>query len=137
MLQLIIDGVELPESKRGGYRAEKTELSTDVVMITGRLTREIRGSVWEINYQYGYLTDAQRIAVLQACERGLREPITVGFLPPDATGEELTYSMFLVTSLKRPTFYWSTVVGNEEDVPVASGIWADFAVTLREVSPSD
>lgn len=137
MVQLIIDGVEMPESQKGGYKASKTELSTDVVMISGRLTREVRGSVWEIEYQYGYLTDAMRTAVLAVCEKGLREPISVGFLPPDSTGEALTYSTFLVTSLKRPTFYWSTVVGDEEDVPVASGIWADFSVTLREVSPSD
>lgn len=137
MVQLIIDGVEMPESQRGGYRADKVELSTDVVMITGRLTREVRGNVWQIEYQYGYLTDAERTAVLQVCEKGLREPITCGFLPPNATGEELTYSTFLVTNLKRPTFYWSTQVGVEEDVPVAAGVWADFSVTLREVSPSD
>lgn len=137
MLQLIIDGVEMPESQKGGYKADRVELSTDVVMISGRLTREVRGSVWQIEYSYGYLTDAERVAVLTACEHGLREPISVGFLPPDSTGEELTYSTFLVTGLQRPTFYWSSVFGDEEDVPVARGIWAGFSVTLREVSPSD
>lgn len=137
MVQLIIDGVEMPESQKGGYRVQKTELSTDVVMISGRLTREIRGSVWEIEYQYGYLDDLQRKTFLAVCEKGLREPVTVGFLPPSATGEELTYSTFLVTALQRPTFYWSNIIGSENDVPIASGLWADFAVTLREVSPSD
>ena len=137
MVQLIIDGVEMPESQHGGYQCNRTELSTDVVMISGRLTREVRGSVWEIEYQYGFFTDAQRTAVLAVCEKGLREPVTVGFLPPSATGEELTYSSFLVTNLQRPTFYWSNVVGDEEGVPVATGVWGNFAVTLREVSPSD
>lgn len=137
MVQLIIDGIEMPESQRGGYRAERTELSTDVVMISGRLTREIRGSVWEVSYQYGYFSDAERTAILAACEKGLREPITCGFLPPNATSEELTFSEFLVTSLKRPTFYWSSITGESEGVPVNAGVWADFSVTLREVSPSD
>ena len=137
MVQLIIDGVEMPESQRGGYQANKKELSVDITMISGRLVREVRGNVWEISYQYGWLSDAERAAVLAVCEKGLREPVTVGFLPPDSTGEELTYSTFLVTALKRPTFYWSRIDGFDGDEPVSSGVWADFSVTLREVEPSD
>lgn len=137
MVQLIVDGVELPESQKGGYEADRTELSVDVTMISGRLTREVRGSVWEITYQYGWFTDEERAAVLAACEKGLKQPISCGFLPPDSTGEELTYSTFLVTELKRPTFQWSRITDDSGEVPVTTGIWADFSVTLREVSPSD
>lgn len=138
MTQLIIDGLELPESKHGGYQASKTELSVDVVMISGRLTREVRGNVWELSYQYGWFDDAMRAQVLAVCEKGLREPVSVGFLPPDATGEELTYSAFLVTELRRPTFYWSRMEDEEgEEVPAYKGVWGDFSVTLREVAPSD
>ena len=137
MVQLIIDGVEMPESQKGGYKADKVELSVDIQMISGRLVREVRGNVWEISYSYGWFSDADRQTVLAACEKGLREPISVGFLPPDSTGEELTYSTFLVTSLQRPTFYWSRIDGFDDDEPISSGVWADFSVTLREVEPSD
>lgn len=136
MVQLIIDGVEMPESQHGGYQVGKTELSVDIVMISGRLTREVRGNVWQIEYQYGWFDDTMMAAVLAACEKGLREPITVGFLPPGSAGEELTYSEFLVTDLKRPTFYWSRITDDTPEVPIASGVWGDFSVTLREVSPS-
>lgn len=127
MLQLVLDGLEMPESLKGGYQVDRTRLSVDVVMISGRIAREVRGSVWEIKYQYGYFNDEQRQNVLAVCEKGLKEPIAVGFLPPNGTGEELYYSSFLVTDFKRPTFYWSSD---------GSPVWAGFEVTLREVEPS-
>lgn len=136
MLQLIIDGMEMPESKKGGYTVEREALSVDLEMISGRIVREVRGYVWRITYQYGYLTDEQRTAFLAKCEKGQREPIEVGFLVPDDEGETLRYSQFIVTALKRPTFRWGRL--DEPDfVDVWTPIWADFQVELREVYPSD
>lgn len=136
MLQLVIDGLEMPESQKGGYSAVREPLSVSLEMISGRMVREIRGNVWRISYQYGYLTDDQRTAFLTACEKGLREPITVGFLAPTDTGEALRYSEFIVTDLQYPTFRWGRI--DEPDYQdVWTAIWADFRVELREVVPSD
>ena len=127
MTQLILDGITMPESIKGGYAVDRQPLSVDVEMVTGRIVRELRGSVWVITYQYGYFDDAMKNAVLSAVEKGRRQPIRCGFLPPDSAGA-LTYSDFLVTEFSYPTFMWS-----------ASGkpFWADFSVELREVKPSD
>lgn len=136
MLQLVIDGMEMPESKKGGYTAVREPLSVDLEMISGRLVRELRGYVWRISYQYGYLIDEERTAFLAICEKGQREPIQVGFLVPDDPGETLRYSTFLVTDLQRPTFRWGRL--DEPDyVDKWTPIWADFRVELREVYPSD
>lgn len=135
MTQLILDvdgsAVSLPESKKGGYRARKEPLSQDVQMISGRLVRELRGNVWKIAYQYGYLDDATKNLVLAACEKGRGQAIRCGFLPPDSA-EALTYSDFFVTSFTYPKFMWSRGTG-ESPVPM----WADFSVELREVKPND
>lgn len=139
MTQLILDtegyNITLPESIKGGYRAERLPLSVDVEMITGRLVRELRGSVWTVAYQYGYFSDADKNALIAACEKGRREPITCGFLAPESSGA-LTYSQFIVTNFKYPTFFWSRLKeANSETVPVP--MWGDFSVELREVEPSD
>ena len=132
MTQLILDGVVLPESKNGGYAAEKIPLSVDVEMITGRLVREVRGSVWQLSYQYGYFDDEMKNKVIEVCQRGLSRPIRCGFLTQESS-TELSFSDFFVTSFTRPTFRWSKKsLGGS---PVA--MWADFRVVLREVSPND
>lgn len=136
MIQLILDvsgsNIELPESRKGGYRAELSTLSTDVEMATGRLVRELRGNVWKISYQYGYFDNNTKDAVLAACRKGQQEPIICGFLPPDS-GDELLYRPFFVTAITYPKFMWCRFDGDEETTPV----WADFAVELREVKPND
>ena len=126
MTQLIIDGVQLPESMNDGYSAQKEQLGSDVVMISGRMVREVRGNVWRIKYQYGYFTDEMKNTVIAACEKGLREPISCGFLPQESA-QALTYSDFLVTNFTRPRFFWS-----RDGAPM----WGDFNVELREVKPS-
>lgn len=140
MTQLILDTegatVKLPESKKGGYTAQKTTMGVDVEMISGRIVREVRGSAWVISYQYGYFDTETKNKVISACEKGRKQAITCGFLPQDSEDGSLTYSRFFVTSFSRPKFMWSrtvTVNGEETDVPM----WADFSVELREVSPSD
>lgn len=131
MTQLILDATEynvtLPESRKGGYTIESQPLSVDVEMVSGRMVRELRGNVWVIKYQYGYFDDVMKNKVLAACEKGKRTPILCGFLPQESQAE-LTYSDFIVMSLTRPKFMWSTS-GNP--------LWGDFQVELREVKPHD
>ena len=127
MTQLILDGFILPESKKGGYKCYKETMSQDVTMITGRMVREVKGSVWVVEYQYGFFNDADRARLMEICERGLRQPISCSFLPQDSN-KTLTSSEFFVTAFNRPKFMWS-----RDDKP----LWADFSVTLREVAPND
>ena len=127
MTQLILDGITLPESVKGGYAAVKEPLSKNVEMVSGRMVREMRGNVWRISYQYGYFSDELKNQILAACERGKSQPITCGFLPQESAGE-LTYSEFFVISVTRPKFMWSTN---------GKPMWGDFSVELREVRPHD
>jgi hypothetical protein len=132
MTQLILDGIVLPESVRGGYNAAKEELSVERVMINGRMVKELRGSVWVLRYQYGYFDTETKNRLISACERGKKTPIRCGFLTPDSAGE-LRYSNFFVTAFQYPKFMWSKSVSGKEPVP----LWGDFSVQLREVKPSD
>lgn len=131
MTQLILDtgrvALSLPESQKGGYTCYKEILSDDVEMLTGRLVKEIRGSVWHVSYQYGFFNDDNRKKLMEICERGRNEAIRCSFLPQDSD-EALTSSSFYVVSFTRPKFMWSS-----EDKPM----WADFSIELREVEPSD
>lgn len=140
MTQLILDtggySISLPESVKCGYQAYREDLSVEVQMVTGRIVREIRGTVWKVLYQYGYFDSDTKNKVIAACQKGRREPITCGFLAPESS-EELTYSQFFVTAFSSPKFMWSALStdagGEKQVVPM----WADFSVELREVRPSD
>lgn len=137
MTQLIIDGVSLPESKNGTYKAYRDPQYVDVEMVSGRLVREIRGNVWYVEYQYGYFTDEMKSKVVAACEKGVRQPIKCGFLTPTSTGE-LTYSDFLVTSFTYPKFMWSRKnISDDGEQITFTPMWGDFSIQLREVKPSD
>ena len=134
MTQLILDtdgyNISLPESRKDGYHAERSPLSQDVEMVTGRIVRELRGNVWIIRYQYGYFSDTEKNKLIAVAEKGKSQAITCGFLPPESSGE-LTYSEFLVTNFQYPKFMWSTTGTSPKP------IWGDFSVELREVNPSD
>lgn len=135
MTQLILDvnehNVQLPETHKQAYYPRTEDLGVEVSMISGRLTKEVRGTVWRISYQYGYFDDEMKNKVIAACEKGRKQPIACAFLPQESK-EELTVSNFFVTSFNRPKFMWSRE-GNEVPVPV----WGDFSVELREVAPHD
>lgn len=130
MNQLILDtggyAILLPESRKGGYTAYEEPLSVDLVMLPGNMVRELRGTVWRVNYQYGYFTDEEKNNLLAACRKGRNEPILCAFLPPNST--EMISSEFFVTSFASPKFMWS-----REGKPM----WGDFSVELREVTPHD
>lgn len=132
MTQLVLDvggyALALPESQRGGYTVDEETLTQDLVMIPGNMVKEIRGDVWIIEYQYGYLNDDDKERFVQACKKGRKEPIICTFLIPE-TNETIS-SNFFVTAFTRPKFMWSrTSAGNS--VP----LWGDFSVSLREVDP--
>lgn len=135
MTQLIIDttgnAIVLPESKKGGYQCYREDLGDEVEMISGRIVREVRGSVWHVSYQYGYFDTETMQKLLTSCEKGRRQAITCSFLQ-QGSGDALTSSQFFVTDYKRPVFQWSR---NEDGEAVP--MWADFTVELREVRPSD
>lgn len=131
MTQLILDttgyNVQLPESLKGGYTADKQPLSRSIEMISGRTVKEVRGNVWVISYQFGYFNDELKNSVLSALKKGEKEPITCGFLPQESS-EELSYSEFFVTSYTRPKFMWSNN---------GKPLWGDYRIELREVKPHD
>ena len=141
MTQLILDttgyNIALPESERN-YQAYREDLAVEVPMVTGRIVREIRGTVWHVVYQFGYFDNETKNKVIAACEKGRRQTIKCGFLPPESTGE-LSYSDFFVTSFTYPKFMWSAPFESDEEPGtfVPKPMWADFAVELREVKPSD
>lgn len=134
MTQLILDvggyALALPESQRQGYSADEEPMSQDLIMIPGNMVKELRGDIWVVSYQYGYLTDEERNRFIAACKKGRREPILCTFLIPD-TDQTIT-SSFFVTAFTRPKFMWSRT-SQGQTVPM----WGDFTVSLREVDPHD
>lgn len=130
MTQLVLDvggyAIALPESQENGYTVDEETLTKDLVMIPGNMVKEIRGDVWVISYQYGYLADEMKDRIIAACKKGTKEPIICTFLIPE-TNQTLT-SNFFVTSFTRPKFMWGRN-GNP--------LWMDFNVSLREVDPHD
>lgn len=140
MTQLILDvgeyNLELPESKKGGYAVEETELSVSLQMISGRMVKEVRGNVWTITYQYGYFNDTDMKNLISACEKGRKTPITCGFLEQGSV-DTLTYSKFFVVSYNRPKFMWSRLVQGDDNVLNPAPMWGDFSVELREEKPHD
>ena len=137
MTTLILDiagyNISLPESRKGGYYPRHEPLNVDVEMISGRLTRELRGNVWWIDYKYGYFDDETKNAVILACEKGKKTPIECTFLSQN--GNEMLTRRFWVMNFQYPKFYWGKVVRGERETKVP--MWSDFAVSLREVKPSD
>lgn len=134
MNQLILDvggyAVLMPESQKGGYEAWEEQLTVDLTMIPGNMTKEVRGAVWRVNYQYGFFNDEMKNRVIAACRKGQREAILCAFLPPD--GETMQTAEFFVTGYTNPKFQWSRL-SDGATVPV----WAGFALELREVEPHD
>lgn len=133
MTQLMLDtgngGVELPEVIRKAYKAWKEDLGETITMISGRMVKELRGRVWRISYSRGWLSDAEKDAVIAACEKGRETPIACQFLVPN--GNETLSSQFFVTDFSYPSFQWDT--NGETPTPV----WTGFSVELREVKPHD
>lgn len=140
MTQLILDAngdaVTLPESIKDGYHAAKEPGYVSVEMITRRTVLEERGDIWVVRYQYGYFNEEMKNRVIAACEKGWKQPINCGFLPPDSNGA-LTYRDFFVTSFDYPKFMWSRQVSQEDGSYAPVPMYGDFYLELREVKPGD
>lgn len=124
MVQLVIDGITLPETSRDKYRCWPQELGTEVEMISGRIVSELRGKVQMIHYEYDYFPAAlwrQLAAVLRS---GRTFPVT--YLPDD--GDELILSSFRKISLAEPSFAFSRD---------GEALWHGINFTLREANPHD
>ena len=136
MTQLILDiggeALVMPESQKNGYTVHEEPLSQSIDMISGRRVREYRGMVWVVTYQYGYLSDAERIKFLNICRKGTISTIDCNILTPNT--DEMVTSTFMVTSYREPKFAWGRIItedGKEKTVP----LWGDYSIELREVKP--
>ena len=119
---LIINEILVPEPDFDGYHAYEDILREQIPMISGRMTEEVRGKVWRIDYTSGNMVDStkrQLMAALRA--KGSK---AVAFLPDN--GDELIPSTFLVESLTPPVLAFFD--GTEP-------VWKGLAFSLREVKP--
>ena len=124
MIQLILNGVVLPETSRSKYRCYPSELSQKVDMISGRRVSEVRGNVQVIEWSYDYMGLELGNTVLNILRSG--KPIDAGYLP-DA-GTDLASGQFWVESLTPPSFAFSRS---------GTPYWHNIAFVLREVKPHD
>lgn len=125
MIQLVINGITLPETSGGKYQCYPAPLTQQIEMANGRLVQEVRGTVQKISYAYDYFPDGAAFRSLLAALRG-GSALTVQYLPDD--GSSLISSSFLCTSIKNPVFAFS-----RHGLPY----WHDFSFELREVRPHD
>lgn len=124
MIQLIVNGIYLPETSKDKYQCYPGELSVNVEMISGRTVREVRGHVQMITWSYDYMgNDLWR--QLAAVLRG-NTAFPVSYLPDDS--DAMATGTFLVDSITQPAFAFS-----KDGV----GLWHNVGFTLREVTPHD
>lgn len=119
MTQLIIEDIELPESRWDGYSAYEEVLSVKVEMISTRITEEIRGKVWKISRSFDYLTNSMYRRLMKLLRSGA--VLNVVFLPDDEV--VLKTGRFVVEKISPPSYAFS-----RDGVP----LWHNFSFTLRE-----
>lgn len=124
MVQLVINGIALPETSNDKYSCYPTKLGDRIEMISGRIVEEYRGEVMRINYAYDYMGNEQMRQLLTALRS--TKPIEVAYLPDGS--ETMVASYFVVESLTNPTFAFSKM-----GVPY----WHNLKFTLREAEPHD
>lgn len=124
MVQLIIEGIYLPETSRDKYSCCPVILGQQLDMISGRRVTEVRGVVQKITYSYDYMGNELMRQVLAVIRSG--RSFEVSYLSDDS--DQLKTSMFLTESYTNPTFAFS-----KSGVPY----WHNFEFVLREVKPHD
>ena len=122
MTQLIISGNYMPEIEKNRYSCSMDLLGDTVTMISGRIVREIRGSVCRISASYQYIDTNLLRNVLGVFRSG--KSFVVTYLPDDS--DEMQTGMFMVETLTNPTFSFSAA---------GAAYWTGLAFTLREVTP--
>lgn len=124
LVQLILNGIHLPETSNDKYQCWPELLSTQVDMISGRRVFEVRGVVQKISYSYDYMGNDLCRQVLSILRSGAAFP--VAYLPDD--GDDLVSGVFLTESMTHPTFAFS-----DDGKPY----WHNLSFVLREVTPHD
>lgn len=124
MRQLRINGIDLPVTSWDRYRCYEDILSQRVEMISGRMTEEIRGKVWKIEYSYDYMDGKLYQQLMRTLRSG--STMNVVFLP-DSENNYLTGS-FRLENLSPASYAFS-----RDGVPR----WHNFAFVLREERPHD
>lgn len=122
--QLVVGGVALPRTSDNKYTAYESPLVKQVEMISGRIVEEVRGRVWQIEYEYDYMGNDQLRSLLTVLRAGGK--IEVTFLPESSDTAITAY--FIVTKQPTPTCAFE-LGGNL--------IWHDVKFSLREASPHD
>ena len=118
--------IVLPEAEKGKFSCWPDLLSETVEMISGRMVREIRGTVWRVSADYSDYCFTQTFwSGLSATLRS-GQPFTATVLPDDAA--TAVSSSFLVESLTPPSFQFG-----RDGVPY----WSGLQLSLREVRPHD
>lgn len=122
--QLIISGIDLPQTDYNRYQCYPVELGQQIDMISGRRVTEVRGHVQRIIYSFDYWPESLWVPVSAILRSG--NPFTVLYLPDDSAS--LVSSTFMTESLTNPTFAFGQH---------GQAYWHNIAFTLREVAPHD
>lgn len=103
MIQLIINGIEYPESSHDRYKCYKEDLGESMRMISSRLVTEVRATIVVLEYSYDYFKDA----LMRQCLADLRgrSDLVVQYLDPE-TGS-IKNGIFRCTKKPAPTFAFS------------------------------
>ena len=124
MIQLIINGIVLPETRRDRYTAHTVDTDEIIAMASGRKVAEISNQVWRIEYSYDHwpppLWDA--LHPIMARKSNL---INVQFLPP--TGHDLISETFFCTTPPKPTFAFERNDGQP--------LWHNISFVLEGANP--
>lgn len=129
MVQQIIlnNQIYLPRRSNDNYACWEEELSETMVMISGRMVKELRNQgkrykVWKTKCTYDALDEATYRAALTILRSG--KAFSASVLPDNA--DEMVSSTFLVESLTPATFAF------EKN---GKAVWHGLAFQLREVNP--
>ena len=124
IVQVILEGVALPETIGDKYICYEEELSTSLVMAAGNMVKEIKdpGHVWVATYSFDWLDNETYQKAKAVLRSG--DAFNAAVLPDNS--DTMVSSRFFCTSYTPPTFAFS-----EGGKPV----WHNLGFTLREVEP--
>lgn len=104
MTQLIINGIELPYTRRDRYMCYSEEVGEEEEMLAGNLVREVVGERWVIQYAYDYFKEEGLLRRLLQALRSGRE-LDVTFLTDES--DVLQTGKFICSERPMPQFAWA------------------------------
>ncbi|NCB51344.1 MAG: hypothetical protein EOM54_05620 [Clostridia bacterium] len=122
MVQLIMGGVQMPETAPDKYSYDIELLGREVQAISGRYFYEERARIAVVRYSYDYLGPTIHAALMPLLRS--RNPISVSYLDTD-TGMMITEDM-RVSELTTPTFAFAKS---------GAAYYHNYAFTLKGVNP--